>query len=106
MVAGRVDFLDRLWPPNGHLNFSAFHGDEEHDVKLASTFLVATGILGMLAASSLRQGPSSASSAKRVSLTTRAANYRHRGPAQVEFQRTELMQQASGEARLQDTDSR
>src|SRR5712664_758869 len=106
MVAGRVDFLDRLWPPNGHLNFSAFHGDEEHVVKLASTFLVATGILGMLAASALGQAPPSASPAKSVSRTTKAVNYRRAGAAKVDFQGTELMQQASGEARVQNKGSR
>src|SRR6266481_3771029 len=101
VVAGRVDFLDRLWPLNGHRNSSAFHGDKEHDVKLASTFLVATGILGMLAASALGQVPPSASLAKSVSRTTKAVNYRRAGAAKIDFQGTELMQQASGEARVQ-----
>jgi outer membrane protein OmpA-like peptidoglycan-associated protein len=95
-----------LWPPNGHRNSSAFHGDEEHDVKLASTFLVATGILGMLAASALGQAPPSASPAKSVSRTTKAVNYRRAGAAKIDFQGTELMQQASGEARVQNKGSR
>src|SRR6267154_3180533 len=106
IAAGRVDFLDRLWPPNGHLNFSAFHGDEEHVVKLASTFLVATGILGMLTASALGQAPPSASPAKSVSRTTKAVNYRRAGAAKIDFQGTELMQQANGEARVQNKGSR
>ncbi len=75
-------------------------------MKLASTFLVATGILGMLAASALGQAPPSASPAKSVSRTTKAVNYRRAGAAKVDFQGTELMQQASGEARVQNKGSR
>ncbi len=75
-------------------------------MKLASTFLVATGILGMLAASALGQAPRSASPAKSVSRTTKAVNYRRAGAAKVDFQGTELMQQASGEARVQNKGSR
>src|SRR3989441_1066346 len=78
----------------------------EHVVKLASTFLVATGILGMLAAPALGQAPTSASPAKNVSRTTKAVNYRRAGAAKVDFQGTELMQQASGEAKVQNKGSR
>src|SRR6266704_3406039 len=78
----------------------------EHVVQLASTFLVATGILGMLAAPALGQAPTSASSAKNVSRTTKAVNYRRAGAAKVDFQGTELMQQANGEAKVQNKGSR
>src|SRR2546426_9818273 len=78
----------------------------EHVVKLASTFLVATGILGMLAAPALGQAPTSASPAKNVLRTTKAVNYRRAGAAKVDFQGTELMQQASGEAKVQNKGSR
>src|SRR3989454_3525597 len=78
----------------------------EHVVKLASTFLVATGILGMLAAPALGQTPTSASPAKTVSRTTKAVNYRRAGAAKIDFQGTELMQQANGEARVQNKGSR
>src|SRR5256712_9878447 len=78
----------------------------KHVVKLASTFLVATGILEMLAAPALGQAPTSASAAKNVSRTTKAVNYRRAGAAKVDFQGTELMQQASGEAKVQNKGSR
>src|SRR3989449_1626878 len=78
----------------------------EHVVKLASTFLVATGILGMLAAPALGQAPSFTGPAKNVSRTTKAVNYRRAGAAKVDFQGTELMQQASGEAKVQNKGSR
>ena len=60
----------------------------------------------MLAASALGQAPSSASPAKSVSRTTKAVNYRRAGAAKIDFQGTELMQQASGEARVQNKGSR
>src|SRR5438093_2807890 len=78
----------------------------EHVVKLASTFLVATGILGMLAAPALGQAPTSASPAKNVSRTTKAVNYRRAGAAKIDFQGTELLEQASGEAKVQNKGSR
>ncbi len=60
----------------------------------------------MLAASALGQAPPSASPAKSVSRTTKAVNYRRAGAAKIDFQGTELMQQASGEARVQNKGSR
>jgi len=75
-------------------------------VKLASTVLVTTGILGMLAIPALPQAPSSAGPAKNVSRTTKAVNYRRAGAAKIDFQGTELMQQASGEARVQNKGNR
>src|SRR5881296_3625053 len=78
----------------------------EHVMKLASTFLVATGILGMLAAHALGQAPTSASPARNVARTTKAVNYRRAGAAKVDFQGAELMQQATGEAKVQSKSSR
>ena len=76
-------------------------------MKIASAYLVATGILGMLAAPALGQAPPSASPAKNVSRTTKAVNYRRAGGStKINFQGTELMQQASGEAKVQNKGNR
>src|ERR1700675_5206792 len=74
---------------------------------MASAYLVASAILGILAAPALGQAPSSASPAKSVSRTTKAVNYRRAGgSAKINFQGTELMQQASGEAKVQNKGNR
>jgi outer membrane protein OmpA-like peptidoglycan-associated protein len=76
------------------------------DVKIASAFLAVTGIFGVLAAPALGQAPS-AVPVKNVSRTTKAVNYRRAGGAtKIDFQGTELMQQASGEAKVQNKGSR
>jgi outer membrane protein OmpA-like peptidoglycan-associated protein len=87
-------------------------------VKIASAFLALTGTVSLLAAPAFAQAPSSAapaqspastvsaSPAKTVSRTTKAVNYRRAGAAKIDFQGTELMQQASGEARVQNKGSR
>src|SRR5438034_1649826 len=58
-----------------------------------------------MAAPALGQAPS-AGAAKNVSRTTKAVNYRRAGAAKIDFQGTELMQQANGEARVQNKGSR
>ena len=76
-------------------------------MKSGSTFLAVTGILGILAAPSFGQAPASANPAKTVSRTTKAVNYRRAGGStRIDFQGTELMQQASGEAKVQNKGSR
>jgi outer membrane protein OmpA-like peptidoglycan-associated protein len=75
-------------------------------VKIASAFLAVTGILGALATPSFGQAPSAVGLAKSVSRTTKAVNYRRAGAAKIDFQGTELMQSASGEARVQNKGSR
>jgi outer membrane protein OmpA-like peptidoglycan-associated protein len=69
-----------------------------------------TGIVGVLAGPSLGQAPSSypaAAPAKSVSRTTKAVNYRRGGPVpKIDFQGTELMQQASGEAQVRNKGNR
>ncbi len=61
----------------------------------------------MLAAPALGQAPPSASPAKNVSRTTKAVNYRRAGGStKIDFQGTELMQQASGEAKVQNKGNR
>jgi outer membrane protein OmpA-like peptidoglycan-associated protein len=72
-------------------------------VKIASARLLAIGILGTLAVPAFGQTPQPA---KSVSRTTKAVNYRRAGAAKIDFQGTELMQQASGEARVQNKGSR
>src|SRR6267143_966147 len=75
-------------------------------VKITSTCLLAIGILGVLAIPAFGQAPPSAAPAKSVSRTTKAVNYRRAGAAKIDFQGTELMQQASGEAKVQNKGSR
>src|ERR1700674_4319251 len=95
-----------MWPHCGRRNVFALKG-EGVEVKIRSAFLAVTGILGILAAPALGQAPSSASPAKSVSRTTKAVNYRRAGgSAKINFQGTELMQQASGEAKVQNKGSR
>ena len=97
-------FLQRiLWPNRGHRNVFASKGV---DVKIRSAFLVVTGILGILAVPAPGQAPPSAGSAKTVSRTTKAVNYRRTGATKIDFQGTELMQQAVGEARVQNKGNR
>ena len=64
------------------------------------------GMFGILAVPALAQAPAAATPAKTVSRTTKAVNYRRAGAAKIDFQGTELMQQASGEARVQNKGSR
>src|SRR5258707_5652631 len=79
----------------------------EIDVKLASTLFAITGVLSITAGSALGQAPQYASPVKNVSRTTKAGNYRRAGGStKIDFQGTELMQQASGEARVQNKGSR
>ena len=68
------------------------------EVKIASLYLALTGTLAIAAAPALGQSPS-AGATKNVSRTTKAVNYRRAGAAKIDFQGTELMQQANGEAR-------
>lgn len=81
-------------------------------MKIASALLTFTGIVGALGAPVLAraQAPSAASAAapaKSVSRTTKAVNYRRGGPVpKIDFQGTELMQQATGEAKVQNKGNR
>ena len=79
------------------------------DVKIASAFLALTGTFSILGASALAQAPAttpSAAPAKSVSRTTKAVNYRRAGAVKIDFQGTELMQQANGEAKVQNKGNR
>src|SRR5260370_38831707 len=74
----------------------------EFDVKIASVCLAVTGLFGVFAAPALGQAPSSAVPPARVSRTTKAVNYRRAGSlTRVDFQGTELMSGATGEAQVQ-----
>src|SRR3989454_3132175 len=76
------------------------------DVKIASAFLAFTGILGALAAPMVGEAPP-AGFVKNVSRTTKAVNYRRAGGTTlINFQGTELMQVASGEAKVQNKGNR
>src|SRR6266699_1367079 len=93
-----------LWPHCGHRHVFASKGV---DVNIRSAFLAVTGILGILAVPALGQAPLSASPPKTVSRTTKAVNYRRAGGStKIDFQGTELMQQAVGEAKVQNKGSR
>jgi outer membrane protein OmpA-like peptidoglycan-associated protein len=96
-------------PQSGRRNGIACNGTAigSFDVKIASAFLAVTGILGALAAPALPQAPPAASPVKNVSRTTKAVNYRRAGGStKIDFQGTELMQQASGEAKVQNKGNR
>src|SRR6266705_3548023 len=93
-----------LWPHCGHCHVFASKGV---DVNIRSAFLAVTGILGILAVPALGQAPQSASPPLTVSRTTKAVNYRRAGGStKIDFQGTELMQQAVGEAKVQNKGSR
>src|SRR5713101_5988922 len=79
----------------------------EFDVKIASVCLAVTGLFGVFAAPARSQAPSSASPPASVSRTTKAVNYRRAGSiTRIDFQGTELMSGANGEARVQSKSNR
>src|SRR6266567_814111 len=79
----------------------------EFDVKITSVCLAVTGLFGVFAVPALGQAPSSASPPASVSRTTKAVNYRRAGSlTRVDFQGTELMSGANGEARVQSKSNR
>jgi outer membrane protein OmpA-like peptidoglycan-associated protein len=93
-------------PQSGHRNGIACTGDRGFDVKIASAVLVVTGLFGAFAAPAPAQAPP-AGSIKNVSRTTKAVNYRRAGGTTlINFQGTELMQVAGGEARVQNKGNR
>src|SRR2546429_4392293 len=78
-------------------------------VKFAQALLTMTGILGGLAAPARSQAPAAVPGAvpASVSRPTKAVNYRRTGgAAKIDFQGTELLEQASGEAKVQNKGSR
>src|SRR5260370_37612461 len=79
----------------------------EIDVKPGSTLFAITAIFSVTAGPALGQAPQYASPVKNVSRTAKAVNYRRAGGStRIDFQGTELMQQASGEAKVQNKGSR
>src|SRR2546425_12856137 len=79
----------------------------EFDVKIASVCLAVTGLFGVFAAPARSQAPSSASPPASVSRTTKAVNYRRAGSiTKLDFQGTELMSAANGEAPRQSNSNR
>jgi len=76
-------------------------------VKITSLSLVLTGMLGILSVPAFCQAPASGSSAQNVSRTTKAVNYRRAGGStKIDFQGTELMSSARGEAKVQNKGNR
>jgi outer membrane protein OmpA-like peptidoglycan-associated protein len=76
-------------------------------VKIAPALLTIAGILGGLAARAQAPSAVPAAAPASVSRTTKAVNYRRTGGAvKIDFQGTELMPQASGEAKVQNKGSR
>jgi outer membrane protein OmpA-like peptidoglycan-associated protein len=79
------------------------------NVKRYSLCLAAAGILGILAAPAFSQAPAATSPgpAVTVSRTTKAVNYRRAGGStKILFSGTELMQSASGEAKVESKSTR
>jgi outer membrane protein OmpA-like peptidoglycan-associated protein len=79
-------------------------------VKIASACLALTGLFGIGTAAALGQAPAPAATPAAtgtVSRTTKAVNYRRAGGStKIDFQGTELMQQANGEAKVQNKGNR
>jgi len=82
-------------------------------VKKVTYYLAMTGMLGVLASPAFGQAPatakpqSQASAPGTVSRTTKAVNYRRAGGGtKIDFQGTELLQGASGEARVESKSNR
>jgi outer membrane protein OmpA-like peptidoglycan-associated protein len=80
---------------------------------LATAWIATTGMLGILAAPAFGQSSASAkpqspaSASNTVSRTTKAVNYRRAGGStKIDFSGTELMQGASGEARVESKSNR
>jgi len=107
IAAGPVAIcLYSSWPQRGYWNGIALHGDRGINVKFASACLVLTGLFGFGTANALAQAPAPAATAT-VSRTTKAVNYRRAGGStKIDFQGTELMQQANGEAKVQNKGNR
>ena len=79
-------------------------------MKIASACLALTGLFGIGTAAALGQAPAPAATPAAtgtVSRTTKAVNYRRAGGStKIDFQGTELMQQANGEAKVQNKGNR
>ena len=79
-------------------------------MKIASACLALTGLLAIGTAAALGQAPAPAATPAAtgtVSRTTKAVNYRRAGGStKIDFQGTELMQQANGEAKVQNKGNR
>jgi len=76
-------------------------------LKIASLSLALTGMLGMWAGSAQGQAPPPNKPVQNVSRTTKAVNYRRAGGStKIDFQGTELMSTANGEAKVQNKGNR
>jgi outer membrane protein OmpA-like peptidoglycan-associated protein len=76
-------------------------------VKTATICLVAAGILGSAVAPAFAQTAGSTPGASSVSRTTKAVNFRRAGGStKLDFQGTELLQTASGEAKVENKGNR
>jgi len=94
-------------PLGRHRNFIAECGEQGAELKIASLSLALTGILGTWAGSAAGQAPPSANLVQNVSRTTKAVNYRRAGGStKIDFQGTELMSNANGEAKVQNKGNR
>ena len=76
-------------------------------MKIASLSLALTGMLGMWVGSAHGQAPPPNNPVQNVSRTTKAVNYRRAGGStKIDFQGTELMSNANGEAKVQNKGNR
>ncbi len=89
---------------------SAYSARTKFNIRLAALALTLMGLLGFAAAhiaSAQSAVPSTAPTAAPVSRTTKAINYRRSGTTlKIGFHGTDLMQQASGEAKVENKGSR
>ncbi|MBS1840066.1 MAG: OmpA family protein [Acidobacteria bacterium] len=86
---------------------TAYSARTRFNVRLAALALGLMALLGFVAASTYSQTPAPAAPVKAVSRTTKAINYRRSGTTlKILFHGTDLMQQASGEAKVENKGNR
>jgi outer membrane protein OmpA-like peptidoglycan-associated protein len=103
---GRITF-PKAKQLGGRWNSIVESGDQGAEVKIASLTLALTGMLGILGVPTPGQAPPAISSTQNVSRTTKAVNYRRTGGStKIDFQGTELMSSARGEAKVQNKGNR
>ncbi len=91
----------------GVRNSIAERGEQGAELKIASLSLALTGMLGIWTASVRGQTQAATNPAQNVSRTTKAVNYRRAGGStRIDFQGTELMSNANGEAKVQNKGNR
>ncbi len=95
------------WTQGRHRIAIAECGEQGAEVKIASLSLALTGMLCLWTGSARGQAPPAANPTQNVSRTTKAVNYRRAGGStKIDFQGTESMSNANGEAKVQNKGNR